>query len=353
MDKAVENSPDDEIATLRRRATWASIGVASTLILIKLAAYVSTGSVALLSSLIDSTVDLFASLVIFVGVRYALQPADVTHRYGHGKSEPLAAMAQALFIIGSAVFLFYEGVNRLINPEPVRHGWIGMAAIGVALLLTLALILYQGHVMRRTGSVAIGADQLHYTADVGMNFAVLVALLLVQQTGWPYFDPLFALAIAAYLIYGARGIAGRSFDMLMDRELPPDDRRRIREIVMAHSETRGVHDMRTRDAGDRVFVEFHLELDRHLTLEEAHEITDVVENEVMDAFANAEVLIHQEPEGLEDERLDLRLRRETEKTRSARAAVKASNRAALPYLAGLATACLAGIAAVVYFVAAG
>lgn len=349
----MDEESEDDIARLRRRATWASVGVASTLILVKLGAYVSTGSVALLSSLIDSTVDLFASLVIFVGVRYALQPPDVTHRFGHGKSEPLAAMAQALFIIGSAVFLVYEGVNRLVNPEPVRHGWIGMSAIGVALVFTVALIVYQGHVMRRTGSVAIGADQLHYTADVGMNLAVLLALFLVQQTGWPYFDPIFALGIAGYLIYGAWAIAGTSLGMLMDRELPPEDRRRIREIVMAHPETRGVHDMRTRNAGDRIFIEFHLELDSHLTLEAAHDITDAVENEVAEAFTNAEVLIHQEPEGLDDERLDQRLRRETEKKARARASVMTSRRAGFAYLAGLVAASLLVIAAVAYYLAGG
>ncbi len=303
-------SETEDIADrLRRRATFASVAVACLLILLKLGAYTATGSVALLSSLIDSSVDAFASIVTLVGVRYALQPPDATHRFGHGKGEPLAAVAQALFIAGSGVLLTYQAISRIVNPEPLRQSWIGITVMLVSILLTLALVGYQRYVIRRTGSVAIRADSLHYSGDIAMNVAVIAAILLADYTGKTVFDPLFAIGIAAFLIASAARIARRSLDMLMDRELPAEKRRRIREIVMTHPETRGVHDMRTRNAGDRYFIEFHLELDRHLTLEEAHDITDAVELEVMAAFPNSEVLIHQEPEGLEDERLDLRLRR--------------------------------------------
>ena len=294
---------------LRRRATLASVAVALVLIVAKLGAYATTGSVALLSSLIDSSVDAFASIVTLVGVRYALQPPDATHRYGHGKGEPLAAIAQALFIAGSGVLLTYEAISRLVNPEPVRQGWIGIAVMIVSIVLTLLLVAYQRHVIAKTGSVAITADSLHYRGDLAMNLAVIAAILLAEWTGQTVFDPLFAIGIAVFLLVSAGRIARHSLDMLMDRELPADKRGRIREIVMTHPETRGVHDMRTRNAGDRYFIEFHLELDRHLTLEEAHDITDAVEAEVMAAFPNSEVLIHQEPEGLEDDRLDRRLRR--------------------------------------------
>ncbi|MFN4089971.1 MAG: cation diffusion facilitator family transporter [Alphaproteobacteria bacterium] len=294
---------------LRRRATLASVSVAGVLILLKLGAYTLTGSVALLASLIDSSVDAMASIVTLIGVRYALQPPDTTHRYGHGKGEALAAIAQALFIAGSGVLLTYQAISRLFVPELIRQSWIGITVMLISIVLTLALVLYQRHVVRRTGSVAISADSLHYRGDVAMNLAVIAAIVLAERTGLSIFDPIFAIGIAAYLILSAFRIGGRSLDMLMDRELPADQRRRIREIVTTHPETRGVHDMRTRNAGDRYFIEFHLELDRHLTLEQAHDITDAVEAEVMAAFPNAEVLIHQEPEGLEDDRLDRRLRR--------------------------------------------
>ncbi len=178
-----------------------------------------------------------------------------------------------------------------------------------SIVLTLLLVAYQRRVIAKTGSVAITADSLHYSGDLAMNLAVIAAILLAEWTGQTVFDPIFAIGIALFLLVSAGRIARHSLDMLMDRELPADKRSRIREIVMTHPETRGVHDMRTRNAGDRYFIEFHLELDRHLTLEEAHDITDAVEAEVMAAFPNSEVLIHQEPEGLEDDRLDRRLRR--------------------------------------------
>ncbi|HSK38634.1 MAG TPA: cation diffusion facilitator family transporter, partial [Arenibaculum sp.] len=183
---------------LRRLATYASVGVALTLIVAKLAAYVLTGSVSLLSSLIDSSTDLLASAVTLFGVRHAMRPPDRSHRFGHGKAEPLAALAQAAFVTGSAVFLSYEAVNRFVRPEPIREGWIGIAVMVLAIVLTLALVAYQRHVVRRTGSVAIDADSLHYRGDLFINLAVIAVLLLSRFSQWPYFDPLFAVAIAAF-----------------------------------------------------------------------------------------------------------------------------------------------------------
>lgn len=294
-------------ARLRRLATRASVAVALVLIVAKLGGYLLTDSVSLLSSLIDSSTDLLASLVSLVGVRHALRPADLSHRYGHGKAEPLAALAQSAFVAGSAVFLTYEAINRLIHPEPVMDGMVGIAVMVLAILLTSGLVLLQAHVVRRTGSLAIGADSLHYRADLFTNLAIIAALLLTEATGWVLFDPLFALAIAAFLVYGASMIARSSLDSLMDRELSEEERSRIEAIVMAHPETRGLHDLRTRSSGSSRFIELHLELDSHLTLEQAHVFTDEVEGALARAFPDAEILIHQEPAGLEDERLDRRL----------------------------------------------
>lgn len=294
---------------LRRWAAIASLTTALTLILVKLGAYVLTGSVSLLSSLVDSTVDALASLVTMIGIHYGLQPADRSHRYGHGKSEPLAALGQAFFITGSAVLLCYEAIGRLINPQPLRAGMVGVGVMIFAILATAALVSFQRYVIRRTGSVAIDADSLHYRGDLYMNLAVIAALLLTDATGLPWFDPVCALGIAAFLIHGAWRISRASVDILMDRELDIRTRARISAIVLAHPETRGLHDLRTRSSGDRVFFEFHLELDPHLTLAQAHDITDQVEEEIAQAFPNAETIIHQEPAGLADERLDEKLRR--------------------------------------------
>ncbi len=304
-----QRSADRERAErLRRSATYASVSVASILILAKLAAYVATDSVSVLSALIDSTTDLMASLVTLYGVHRALRPPDAQHRYGHGKAEALAALAQAAFISGSAVFLVIEAARRLIQPEPFSDGWVGVAVMGLAMVLSAGLVAYQRHVVAVTGSVAISADKLHYSGDLYLNGSVIVAILLAMWTGLTVFDPLFALGIAAFLLNGARAIAGEALDVLMDRELPQGDRDRIRALVDAHEGALGMHDLRTRSSGTSVFIELHLELDPTINVAEAHAVTDEVERILRGAFPGAEVIIHQEPAGLDDERLDERIR---------------------------------------------
>lgn len=293
---------------LRRHATYASVGVSSTLIAAKLAAYLGTGSVSILSSLIDSSTDLLASIVTLLGVRHALRPPDARHRFGHGKAEALAALAQGAFIGGSAVLLAIEATKRLIRPEPMTEGVAGIAVMLLSIVLTAALIAFQRRVQAATGSVAIGADRLHYSGDLMMNGAVILAILLTGWTGIAAFDPLFGLGIAGFLLFGARGVAREALGVLMDSEWPEDERARIAALVMEEPDARGLHDLRTRSAGTGNFIELHLELDGDLTLTAAHDITDRVEQRLRDAFANTEVLVHQEPAGLMDERLDHRIR---------------------------------------------
>lgn len=292
---------------LRRLATHASVAVAATLIAAKLAAYLHSESVSILSSLIDSTTDLMASLVTLYSVRHAMRPADLDHRYGHGKAEALAALAQAAFIAGSAVFLTVEAVSRLTRPEPPAEGTVGIAVMLLAIALTAGLVAFQRHVVARTGSLAIGADRLHYAGDLALNGAVIAALLLTSWTGIAALDPLFGVGIAAFLMWGARRVALEALTVLMDRELPDAERERIAGIVHAHPEARGMHDLRTRSSGNRTFIELHLELDPHLNVVQAHDITDSIERELAAAFPGGEVLIHQEPAGLADDRLDARI----------------------------------------------
>nr|WP_209870630.1 cation diffusion facilitator family transporter [Azospirillum soli] len=294
---------------LRRHATYASVAVATALIAAKLIAYLTTDSVSILSSLIDSSTDLMASVVTLLGVRTALRPPDRAHRFGHGKAEALAALAQAAFIGGSALFLTIEAVRRLVRPEPIGEGAIGIGVMLLSIVLTAGLIAFQRHVVTATGSVAVGADRLHYSGDLLMNTAVITAILLTGWTGIGAFDPLFGLGIAAFLLHGARGVAKEALNVLMDRELPEEDRARIAALVKAHADARGMHDLRTRSTGTGVFIELHLELDPQLTVAVAHDITDRIETELRDAFPNAEVIIHQEPAGLADERLDNRIAR--------------------------------------------
>ena len=289
---------------LKRMATTASITVATLLIIAKVTAFWLTNSVSLLSSLMDSFFDLLASLVTLLGVIHAASPADEDHRYGHGKLEALAALAQSVFVFGSSLFLIVESARRFITPETVKNADIGIIVMLLSIILTGCLITFQKYVVRKTKSVAISADRLHYTGDLLMNAAVITALLLAKYTGWIYFDPLFAVIIAGILIRGAWGILISSSDILMDKELPEEDRRRIAEIVTAHPHVESIHDLRTRSTGERIFIEFHLELDGGMSLNRAHDITEEIENLLYAQFPTSEILMHQEPAGIEDHRLD-------------------------------------------------
>jgi ferrous-iron efflux pump FieF len=285
---------------LRLRATYASLAVAVVLIAAKFVAWTGTGSVALLSSLVDSTVDAAASLVIFVAVRQAALPPDREHRFGHGKAEPLAALGQAAFLLGSALFLIAEAVRRLVSPEPIENTEVGVAVMVLSLLVTISLVAYQRHVVRRTGSLAINADSLHYSSDILMNLSVIATLLIQAALAVPIIDPLFGGAVGAYIIYGAARIARLALTQLMDRELPDVERARVRKIAESHPEVTAVHDIRTRGAGPTAFIQLHIEMDGEMTLLRAHEISDAVEQELRAAFPHAEIIIHADPAGIEE-----------------------------------------------------
>lgn len=286
---------------LTRAASYASLSVAVFLIILKSAAWFFTGSVAVLSSLADSILDGIASLVTLFAIRKAQVPADREHRFGHGKAEPLAALAQSAFIIGSAVLLFYEAGNRFFHPLPVARPEIGIAVTVIAIVATLGLVTFQYWVVRRTNSIAINADSLHYKGDLLMNTAVIVALILSGWLDLPYADPVFALLIALYLAGNAWKIVTEAIDILMDRELPEEDRQKIIEIANSHPDARRAHDLRTRYDGQTSFIQLHLEMDANISLMAAHKIADDVEEMIGKAFPNSEIIIHQDPEGLEED----------------------------------------------------
>ena len=270
----------------------------------KLAAWLVTGSVTVLSSLLDSFVDVAASAIVLVAVHHALRPPDRSHRFGHGKAEPLGALAQAGFIAGSGLFVMFQAADRLIDPEPLRTTMVGIGVMLLSIVATAALVAYQRHVVRVTGSLAVAADSLHYKGDLLINLAVIATLAAYAQTGLTWLDPLVALAIALYLLVNAVMVGRKALDLLMDRELPQGDRERIEAVVRADTRVRGLHDLRTRSSGTTTFIELHLELDGRLTLDEAHDIADAVEIALSEAFPGAAIIIHQEPAGLEDTRLD-------------------------------------------------
>ncbi len=281
-------------ATLLKRVTLASTLTALVLIALKLVTWLWTGSVSMLASLVDSAMDAIASLINLLAVRYALVPADDEHRFGHGKAESLAGLAQAAFISGSALFLLLHAVDRILHPAPVQRTTLGIAVIVFSLALTLALLTYQRYVIRHTGSVAIRADALHYATDVLSNLGVIAALLLAQF-GLPIFDPILAIAIAGYILIGAWRIGRDSLDHLMDRELDDAVRERIKLLALEHTEVRGIHELRTRRAGQTAFIQLHLEMEPQLTLAEAHAIADMVEAQIRAAVPASDVIIHQDP----------------------------------------------------------
>lgn len=296
-------------ARLRRWATRASVGVAFTLVIVKFAAYAASGSVGLLSSLADSATDLMASLVSMFGVAAAARPADMQHRFGHGKAEPLAALAQAAFIAGSAAFLAIQAVNRIITPEPLAHTPLAIGVMAFSMVLTAGLLAFQRYVVARTASVAVKADRLHYAGDLAMNAAIIAALLATQATGWAAIDSICGLGVAIWLLRGAHEVGMDALNLLMDHELPEEERRKILEIVAEHPLQRGAHDLRTRTDGASIFIELHLEFDPNMTILEAHRATEEIEENLRRHFPSMEASIHQEPAGIEDERLDRRILR--------------------------------------------
>lgn len=283
-----------EHARLLRLATRASVTVAGILIVTKAIAWWLSGSVSMLAGLTDSVLDGFTSLLNLLAVHYALRPADDDHRYGHGKAESLAGMAQALFIAGSAVLIAFQAFERLQHPEPVGAPWLSIGVIGLSLVLTVALLILQHRVIRETGSNAVRADSLHYRSDLLLNGSILLALMLARF-GWPQLDALFGLGIALYILWSAVQIARESTAILMDQELPADIGERMLELVCAIPGVKGAHDLRTRVSGNRWFVQLHLELSGELKLHDAHELCVQASAAIRQRYPRADVMVHADP----------------------------------------------------------
>ncbi len=285
---------------LMRVATYAAVGTALMLIVVKTAAFLITNSVALLSSLMDSVLDLFSSLVTLWAVRHALTPADNEHRFGHGKAEPLSGLAQSAFVAGSAVLLLFEAASRINKDNQVVQGEFGIGVMVFTLLVTLVLVIFQRFVVSRTGSTAIEADSLHYKGDLLLNLSVIVAIVLTTYGGVGWADPAFAIGIALFLLWNASKIARQSIAVLMDHELPEEQRQAIKAVALKHPKVRDVHELRTRSSGIQTFIQMHMVMDPELSLIEAHRIADEVEMALMADYPGADVIIHQDPDGIEE-----------------------------------------------------
>ncbi|HDW4110205.1 TPA: CDF family cation-efflux transporter FieF [Salmonella enterica subsp. enterica serovar Typhi] len=274
------------------RAAIAATAMASALLLIKIFAWWYTGSVSILAALVDSLVDIAASLTNLLVVRYSLQPADDEHTFGHGKAESLAALAQSMFISGSALFL--TSIQNLIKPTPMNDPGVGIGVTVIALICTIILVTFQRWVVRKTQSQAVRADMLHYQSDVMMNGAILIALGL-SWYGWHRADALFALGIGIYILYSALRMGYEAVQSLLDRALPDAERQEIIDIVTSWPGVSGAHDLRTRQSGPTRFIQIHLEMEDNLPLVQAHFVADQVEQAILRRFPGSDVIIHQDP----------------------------------------------------------
>lgn len=286
---------------LTARAALASVAMALFLVGIKTYAAIETGSVALLGSLADTGFDLLASLLTLFSVRYAAMPADDDHRFGHGKAEALSALVQVMLVIISAAFIGWRAFERLGSRAPTQHPEMGIGVSLLAIATTLGLLAYQQHVIKKTGSVAIHGDHLHYQGDLLLNIAVIIAIALDTILGVRGADAMFGLAIALWLLWGAWRAAKLALDQLLDREWPLEQRERFLAVAMNHPELKGIHDMRTRSSGVHDFCQFHAWVDPNMTVLEAHRVMDEIEEKLMQEFPGVEVLIHPDPEGHKDD----------------------------------------------------
>ncbi len=283
---------------LKSRAAAVSIASNATLIVFKLVVGLMSGSIAILSEALHSGSDLVAALIAFWSVRQAAQPPDERHHYGHEKVENLSGVIEALLIIAAAGVIIYEGAMKIFHGPELDHIWLGIGVMtisGVVNLIVSKKVLYP--VARRTESAALEADAAHLLTDVYTSFGVAFGLLLVKLTGWPYFDPIAAIAVAVLIIKTGYDLVMQSTRVLLDETLPDDELDEIRRCVREHRGDiiSGYHKLRARRAGSRRHVDLHVVVDADLTVTQAHDIAEHIEDDIRGCIPNTDVLVHVEP----------------------------------------------------------
>ena len=294
----MENQKNTE--PLVKSASIASLLVASTLIILKYYAWVTTSSVSMLGSLADSLIDFLASIVVFIAITYSFLPADEKHRFGYGKSEGLAAFIQSVLIGISGFYVLVEAIIRLLNPSQIKQPNIAIWIILVSIALTIALIMYQKYVVKKSQSMAIKSDQYHYLTDTYINISVLFSIVIAGWTKFILIDAVVGLLISGMILYTAFILLKQSFKILLDQEIQSSHRDQIRNIALKHPQVLGFHDLRTRDTGQKYIIQFHLELDPNMSLLESHKITDEVTGNILDVYPNTELIIHTDPLGIDE-----------------------------------------------------
>ncbi|WP_309605587.1 cation diffusion facilitator family transporter [Phenylobacterium sp.] len=286
-----------ETAELTRRVTLLSVATATVLVAIKIAAWLASGSVALLASTADSGLDLVASLITFFAVRYAAAPPDAEHRFGHGKAEAFASLVQAGLVFASAALIAREAVGDMLAPHPLKQQSWAIAVMVVSIILTAVLLIAQGRVLKRTASVAVSGDRAHYASDLASNLIALVGIGISAWFGLNGLDALAALAIAVVLLWGAVSVFREASGQLMDHELSDEARAKIVALLTKDARLTDVHQLRTRASGPYVHIQMHVDLDPDLTLEAAHQVIVAAEKRVLAVFPSADIIIHADPRG--------------------------------------------------------
>ena len=287
---------------LIKAASIASLFVSSTLIIIKYFGWTETDSISILGSLADSLIDFLASIFVFIAISFSSLPADKEHRFGYGKSEGLVVFIQSLLIGVSGLYVFSEAIQRFFHPSEINQPSFAVWIIVVSIVLSIALVSFQKYVVNISQSKAIESDQYHYLTDLYINISVLISVLVSGWTSYLFIDSLIGLFIAVFVIYSAINLLKKSFKILLDHELPNSERAQIKAIALTHPEVMGFHDLRTRDAGRNYVIQFHLELDPQMTLLHSHEVIEQVMEQVLDAFPDAEIIVHSDPLGIEEKR---------------------------------------------------
>ncbi len=277
--------------------------LAGALVLLKLVAYFMSGSLGILSSLTDSALDFLVSMMALGSLYYARRPADEDHRWGHSKMEAVSALFQSAILAGGAVFLIFEAGHRFISPQEVSHHMLGVGVMVISIILSFSIVLVQRGAIKKTGSVVLEADLLHYSSDLFINAGVII-LLVLQAYGAPYWlDPVFAIVVAVFLGVCAREVALKALGVLLDRELPDEARQSIIALIEGNKQVLGWHDLRTHYNGHCNVISFDIEVDAKLPLWDAHEISKQIERDILKSYPNSEILIHIDPEGyIEDAR---------------------------------------------------
>lgn len=289
-------------AKLMSYATYASVSAASIIIILKAIVYVMTDSASIFAALTDSLFDVATSLVNLFAIRYSLMPPSEKFRYGFSKAEDLAVFTQSIFFGASGLFVIASAFDKLIHPEPIENTLLGMIVMAISIVITLALIIFQQLVIRRTGSIVIKADYLHYVTDLFTNIAVLISLGVAHFYSLYYLDAILAIIIGLFMAKGAVSLLKRAFNNLMDHEFSHEDREKLIETVFENQQVKNIHDMKTRLAGSRIFAQFHVELDGTMQLSKAHEIADDIQMRVLKRFPHAEIIIHLDPDDIDEPR---------------------------------------------------